>query len=251
MIGYGQRAAQSDPLPVALMKTTGSMIFSAIVYYFALFHNVTIAVGFVVLMLIHEMGHVFAMRYYRLSASPPIFIPFMGALINMRESPRNALVESIVGMGGPFLGTIGALACYGVAIHSHNPLFREELLVVAQLGFMLNLFNLLPVPPLDGGRITAAISPWFWIPGLIGLGVMIYQELRAGGGFGLVILCLVFFYAFPRIRATLKAKGRDIPYYRISRAASWGMALLYFGLGGVLIYMFHFKLHGLAMFGGN
>jgi Zn-dependent protease len=250
-LSYGREVRGSDPLPLALAKTAGSMLFAAIIYYFFLFHNVTIAVGFVVLMLIHELGHVIAMKYHGLSASPPIFIPFLGAVINMRQAPPNALVESIVGIGGPLLGTIGALACYGLAIQMHNPRLQMELLVVAQLAFMLNLFNLLPVPPLDGGRITAAISPWLWIPGLIGLGVMMYQQIRDGGGFGLVILGLVLFYAFPRIRATLRAQGRDVPYYRVSRRASWTMALLYLSLGGVLLYMFFVRLHGFAIFSGE
>ena len=247
---YERRAAvrPPDPLPLAIAKTTGSMVFSAVVYYLFLFRNMPIAIGFVVLMLIHEMGHVLAMRYFRMSASPPIFVPFMGAVINMRESPRNALVESIIGIGGPLLGTAGALACYAWAVVTPNPNLRYDLLVVAQLGFMLNLFNLLPVPPLDGGRITAAISPWLWLPGLAGLGAMIYEQIKHGGGFGIVILGLVLFYALPRIRATLKARGMQIPYYQVSAAASWTMAVLYAGLAGILWFMFNVQLHGFDVF---
>jgi hypothetical protein len=70
------------------------------------------AVGFVVLMLVHELGHSIAMRYFRLSASPPIFIPFLGAVINLRQTPRNALEEAIVGIGGPVTGTIAAGVTY-------------------------------------------------------------------------------------------------------------------------------------------
>jgi len=235
---------------VAVAKTVGSMLIAAAVYYFFLFHNVTIAVGFVVLMLVHELGHVIAMKWMGLSASPPIFIPFLGALINMRELPKNALVESIVGIGGPLLGTIGALACYWAAVQTHNPVFQFELLIVAQLAFMLNLFNLLPVPPLDGGRITAAVSPWLWVPGLLGLGGLMLLEVRGGGVTGLVILGMVLFYALPRIRQTLQLKGRHHPYYRVSRGASWTMGTLYFGLGLVLVYMFFVKLHGFALLRG-
>jgi Zn-dependent protease len=224
------------------------MLVAAVVYYFFLFHNVTIAVGFVVLMLIHELGHVIAMKWNGLSASPPIFIPFLGAVINMRQSPPNALVESVVGIGGPLLGTIGGLACYGVAVYTQAPQLHHDLLVVAQLAFMLNLFNLLPVPPLDGGRITAAISPWLWIPGLAGLGFMMYQEIRGGAGFSLVILAMVLFYAFPRIRDTLRGQGRKGAYYRVSRWASWTMAGLYLSLGATLAYMFFIVMPGFKMF---
>ena len=233
-----------DPLPLALAKTIGSMVVSAVLYYFLLFHNVTIAIGFVVLMLIHEMGHVFATWHYKLSASPPIFIPFMGALINLRENPPNALVESVIGMGGPLLGTIGALACYALAAFAHGDL-QAELIVVAQLAFMLNLFNMLPVPPLDGGRITAAVSPWIWIAGLAGLGVMVFNELRSGASFGITILLLVLVYAVPRIVATLRSRGMKTPYYDISPRASWTMGILYVGLGLVLVFMFH-HLNGFA-----
>lgn len=248
---YAQAVRPPDPLPLAIAKTAGSMFFSAIVYYFFLFQNAVIAVGFVVLMLVHEMGHVFAMRYYGLSASPPIFIPFVGALINMRQRPPNALVESVVGMGGPLLGTIGALACYFAAESVADPALHKELLIVALLAFMLNLFNLLPVPPLDGGRITAAVSPWLWIPGLAGLGYLIFVEIREGGGVGVFILVLILFYAFPRIRTTLQARGRKVPYYQISKTASWTMGVLYVGLGAVLVYMFYFRLHGIRFLRGG
>lgn len=228
-----------DPMPVALLKTLGSMIVAAAVYYLYPFHDLTIAIGFVVLMLIHEMGHVLATWYYGLSASPPIFIPYLGALINLREQPPNALVESVIGVGGPLLGTLGAVACYFVALSMHGQA-QFELLVVAQLAFMLNLFNLLPVPPLDGGRITAAVSPWIWLAGLGGLGVLMFNEIRGGGGWmGIFILTMLLFYALPRIRMTLQARGRAIPYYDIPRAASWAMGVLYVALGVFLVYMFH------------
>ncbi|HEX5244292.1 MAG TPA: site-2 protease family protein, partial [Tepidisphaeraceae bacterium] len=146
---------KNDPWPVAIAKTVGSMAVSILVYG-AWSHSsggtwsqsLWFAFGFVVLMLVHEMGHVFATWYYGLSASPPIFIPFIGALINLRQSPPNAKVEAIVGIGGPLLGTIGALACY--VAYLAVPGWRTEVLKdVTLLGFFLNFFNLLPVPPLD------------------------------------------------------------------------------------------------------
>jgi Zn-dependent protease len=228
-----------DPLPLALAKTAGSMLISIVVYYFVLFRNLPIAITFVVLMLIHEMGHVIATRYYRMSASPPIFIPFMGAVINLRESPPNAWVESVIGMGGPLLGTIGALGCYALAMSfPAGSALNVELLVGTQLAFILNLFNLLPVPPLDGGRITAAITPWLWILGLIGLGLLGFVEFRAAGLFGLFIPVLILLYAFPRIRYTLQARGMNADYYRVSRARSWAMGGLYVGLGLLLFGLF-------------
>lgn len=223
-----------DPLPVALAKTVGSMLVSILVYYVLAFQSLPIAVGFVVLMLVHEMGHVLAMRYYGLSASPPIFIPFIGALINLRESPQNALVESVVGIGGPLLGTLGALVCYALSF-AVGGLLQQELVIVTQLAIILNLFNLLPVPPLDGGRVAAAITPWLWIPGLAGLfAFMVLQS----GLFGLLIPFLILLYAVPRIRATLRAQGMNVPYYNIPRSASIAMGVLYVALAGLLTFLF-------------
>src|SRR6185295_360085 len=88
----------------------------------------------------------------------------LGALINLREPPKNALQEAVVGIAGPLVGTVGAAIAYVVYVRTGSELWFE----LAAWGFMLNLFNMLPVPPLDGGRITAAVTPWIWLPGLLG-----------------------------------------------------------------------------------
>jgi Zn-dependent protease len=235
-----QYAVQPPDRPtLAFAKTLGSMLLSIAVYYFVMFRNWPVAIAFVVLMLVHEMGHAIALRYYKLSASPPIFVPFLGAVINLREPPPNAWIESVVGMGGPLLGTIGAMACYALAkaLPAHSAL-HVELLLATQLAFMLNLFNLLPVPPLDGGRITAAITPWLWILGLAGLGWLGFAEFHSAGLFGLFIPVLILLYALPRIRQTLRARGMNLPYFRVTRGQSWAMGAIYVGLGLLLFGMF-------------
>ena len=250
----GAADRKNDPWPVAIAKTVGSMALSILVYG-AWSHStggswsesLWFAFGFVVLMLVHEMGHVFATWYYGLSASPPIFIPFIGALINLRQSPPNAKVEAIVGIGGPLLGTVGALVCYLLFLTVplfHNLIFKE----VAVLGFLLNFFNLLPVPPLDGGRITAAISPWLWIPGLIGLGALMLRDIRHDS-YGVMILLLILFYGFPRIRATLAGRMRHAPYYKISAASSWSIGILYLALAGGLSFLM-WQTHAFKLFFG-
>ena len=191
------------------------------------------------LILIHEMGHVIALRYYGYSASPPIFIPFMGALINLRQPPRNAWEEAVIGIGGPVLGTIGSLACFGVWWF-----FPESTvaLKVAVFGFMLNFFNMLPIPPLDGGRVTAAISPWAWILGLAAMGYWLVADYVNYGRVNFII-ALIIFFAFPRIRDTLQNKSiRNHPYYQIGRGASWTMGLAYLSLSAVLaVYYFQYR----------
>ena len=230
-----------DPLPVAVAKTAGSMVVSILAYY--LFSgDFGFAFGIVLLILVHELGHTAAMWYYGLSASPPIFIPFVGALINLRQPPPNALVEAIVGIGGPVTGTLGAVACF--AAYWYLPPGAPEglrflLLELSVIGALINLFNMLPVPPLDGGRVTAAVSPWIWTLGLAGLVTWIVRNFLLGRQLSTVILVLVLMYALPRVRATLSRRGRDTPYYRIGRTASWTMAALYLLLSaGLALLLF-------------
>lgn len=130
-----------------------------------------VAVGFVLMIFIHEMGHVLAARQKGLPTSVPAFIPFVGALIMLKKQPQDAATEAYVAYGGPLLGTIGSIGCYGLGVWTGDVYY----FVIAYLGFIINLFNLIPIHPLDGGRIVVAISRWFWVLGLIlGLVVIVY-----------------------------------------------------------------------------
>ena len=243
-----RRPQRDDPLSIALLKTIGSMALSVVVYSW-LFRelgqpaNMEFAAAFVGLMLVHELGHVAANKYYGLSASPPIFIPFLGAVINLRQRPPNAKAEAMVGIGGPVTGTIGSLLVYFYALQSHS----ELSLAAAHFGFLLNLFNLLPVPPLDGGRVTAAISPWIWMLGIAGLIWLFVTDLRDGHSNYILVMVLV--YAFPRIKATLQSRGQFGDYYKISRVASWSIAAAYLVLGLSLLFLYQkTKLEGFSGF---
>jgi Zn-dependent protease len=229
--GATEPSRRVDSISTALFKTIGSMLISIAVYTWY-FGDWRFAAGFVLLILVHEMGHVIANRYYGLSASPPIFIPFVGAVINLRQRPQNAKVEAIVGIAGPVAGTIGAIICYILYLQTGAPFLG----IAAYAGFLMNLFNLLPIPPLDGGRVTAAVSPWIWMLGLIGLGAKFVYDWQAGHLD--YILILVLFYALPRIKATLQGRERFSEYYNISRGASWTIGTIYVGLGVVLIVLF-------------
>ncbi len=148
---------------IKLLATAGSSLVSIAAY--ALLWGWQFAVGFVVLLFVHEMGHVIQLRREGLKASAPMFIPFMGAVISARSLGDNALAEARVGLAGPILGSIGAAACIGLWHATGNDLFRA----LAYIGFFLNLFNLLPVVPLDGGRAMAAMAPWMWFVGFAAL----------------------------------------------------------------------------------
>ncbi len=250
--GRAQSAPRNDTWDSILLKTGGSMLISILLYAMlfgqtrGLTYGLLFATGFVLLILVHELGHSFAMKYYGLSAGPPIFIPFMGALINLRQPPRNAWEEAVVGIGGPVLGTVGALFCHAMYLVTG----AELLLLLAWFGYLLNLFNLLPVPPLDGGRITAAVSPWIWMPGLLGLVWMIVVGWRERGSPSFLLILLLFF-AWKRVVQTLKQRrsGEANPYYDISRRSKWTMGAWYFGLGVALIALFYITRAGMIASG--
>lgn len=142
---------------------------------YTLYWGLPFAAGFVLLLFVHEMGHVIQLRREGIPASPPFFIPFLGAAIGMREMPRNALSEARVGLAGPILGTAGAVVALGLAVLTDSDLLRA----LAFTAFFLNLFNLLPVSPLDGGRAVAAISPWLWLLGVAVLGAFLFFHFNA------------------------------------------------------------------------
>ncbi|MCF6094377.1 site-2 protease family protein [Microaerobacter geothermalis] len=141
---------------------------------YALIYPWSFAIGIVIMLLIHEMGHVLAAKRKGLPVSAPAFIPFLGALITMKERPNNAETEAFVALGGPLIGGIGAsFALLLGFITGYTPLY-----MIAWIGFFLNLLNLLPIHPLDGGRIVTAISRWLWLVGLVG-GLLVILYLRA------------------------------------------------------------------------
>src|SRR5689334_24049125 len=137
---------------------------------YTLFWGWQFGVGLVLLLLVHEMGHVIQLRREGIPASAPMFIPFMGAVVAMRELPKNAYVEAKVGLAGPVLGSAGALVTLIVAEQMNSNLLRA----LAYTGFLLNLFNLIPVVPLDGGRAVSALHPAFWGVGLVLLALLAY-----------------------------------------------------------------------------
>lgn len=140
--------------------TLGTMLLSIGAYAWAF--GWPFAVGFVLLILCHEMGHYLAARQRGLAVGAPTFIPFVGAWIELKDLPHDAETEAYVGIAGPVLGSLAALAVYFAADVLHS----RMLLALAYSGLFLNLFNLIPIKPLDGGRITAIVSPRMWLLGI-------------------------------------------------------------------------------------
>jgi Zn-dependent protease len=146
-----------------VLTTSGTMLVSIAAY--ALIWGFPFAAGFVALLFLHEMGHVVQLRREGVKASAPMFIPFLGAVIAAKSMGRDAAAEARVGLAGPIAGSLAALVPLAIWLATGSDFWRA----LAYVGFFLNLFNLLPVLPLDGGRAMAALSPWIWFAGLAGL----------------------------------------------------------------------------------
>jgi Zn-dependent protease len=154
-------------LPFAkVLLTTGTMALSILLY--TLRSGFAFAVGFVLLILIHEMGHGVAMKRAGLRASWPVFIPFFGAFISMKDAPQHPTIEARVAYAGPLAGTGAALVCAAIGLAAKSPYF----LALANIGFFLNLFNLVPIGFLDGARVARVFSRGAWIVGALLLGGM-------------------------------------------------------------------------------
>ena len=136
-----------------------SFFISAAAYSFW-FHSWTFGVGLAVLILVHELGHVLEARRQGLQVSWPMFIPFLGAYVTLNRSALTPYKNGLVSLAGPLVGSLGAAAvwAYGSAHGS------EQLVVLANLGFVLNAFNLLPIGFLDGGHTLTAIRETWRMP---------------------------------------------------------------------------------------
>jgi Zn-dependent protease len=143
-----------------ILLSGGSMLISIAVY--AQMFGWKYAVGFVLLLLCHEMGHYIAAKHRGLEVGLPTFIPFVGAWISLKNQSLNAETTAFVGLAGPLLGSTSAFLVYLVALQYQS----HWLLAIAYAGFVLNLFNLIPVVPLDGGHVVAVVSPKIWVLGI-------------------------------------------------------------------------------------
>jgi Zn-dependent protease len=208
---------------VKLLTTSATMLVSIAAY--ALFWGWKFGVGFVLLLLVHEMGHVIQLRREGIKASAPMFIPFMGALVAMKELPKDAAAEARVGLAGPVLGALGCLIPLGLFALTGDELFKA----LAFVGFFLNLFNLLPVLPLDGGRAMAALSPWMW---LAGYGLLVAATIAFPNPIMLLVLLLGGLETWRRWKARKTPEAKR--YNRVKPGTRAAVAAVYIGLAVLL-----------------
>lgn len=218
------------PTLAPYVKTVASMAFSIAVY--SMSQGWAFAVGFILLILVHEIGHLVAARRHGLQVSAPVFFPFIGAFIQLKEAPPNAWVEAVVGIGGPLFGTVASVVPYLLHVRTGAPFWGE----LAYYGFLLNLFNLAPVGTLDGGRIVTAISTWLWVPGYgVFLGLLLLRWYQAPdlARFldGNLLLVAMLALGLPRLVSLFRPRtAREEAYYRLEPSQRFGMGAMYFGL---------------------
>jgi Zn-dependent protease len=215
---------------IKLLATLGTGLVSLAAY--ASIWGWQFAAGFVLLLFVHEMGHVIQLRREGVNASAPMFIPFLGAVISARTLGENALAEARVGLAGPILGSVGAAACVVLWHATGNDLFRA----LAYFGFFLNLFNLLPVVPLDGGRAMAAMAPWMWFVGFAALIPLIFVLNSP-------ILFIIILFAGYEFRRRWQARRSGTPdqqaYYRVKPVDRVLVAAVYLALIALLVTGMH------------
>jgi len=184
------------------------------------------AIGLIGLIFVHEMGHWLEAKRQGLPVSAPLFIPFLGASIFLKEHPESAWREFQLAIAGPLLGSLGALGVYAVAVAEDS----NRLRAIAFLGFFINLFNLLPVVPLDGGRIVAAIHPALWVLGFAGLVGLVFF---APNPILIIIVVIAGLELWNRWRMRNHPEMQS--YYRVTAQQRAIVAVLYFGLAALLV----------------
>jgi Zn-dependent protease len=215
-------------LPKLKLLTTGGTALVSVAAY-SLFWGWTFAAGFVVLLLVHEMGHVIQLRREGLKASAPMFIPFLGAVVMAKSLGENAVAEARVGLAGPILGTLGSAVCLAIAEATNSDMLRA----LAYVGFFLNLINLVPVVPFDGGRAMAAMAPGMWF---LGLGAIVALLLITHNPFLLIFALLGGMETWRRWQLRKTRSLEQAAYYRVSPRSRLLVGAVYIGLLVVLAF---------------
>jgi Zn-dependent protease len=204
-----------------LLLTMGTALVSVVLY--SLVFGWWFAVGFVLLLFVHEMGHVIQLRREGIKATAPVFVPFLGAVVGMKQMPDDALAEARVGLAGPILGTAGAAVCFAIAEATDSSMLRA----LAYVGFMLNLINLVPMTPFDGGRAMAAMAPVMWF---VGLGGMVFLLLVTHISFLLIFVLFGGYDTYRRWKLRKTGSLQQAAYYRVSPRARLLVGVVYLGL---------------------
>ena len=206
-----------------IFTTSASMLVSIAAY--ALIWGWSFAIGFVLLLLVHELGHVVQLRREGVEASAPLFIPFLGAMIAAKSLGNDAAAEARVGLAGPIVGSLASL----VPLAIWQATGEEFWQALAYVGFFINLLNLIPMLPLDGGRAMAALSPWVWWLGYAG---MVALTFAFPNPILILILLVGGFESWRRFKERNSPEARA--YHAIPARTRALIAVTYLGLAAAL-----------------
>lgn len=210
-----------------LLVSGGSLLLS--IASWALFWGWRFATGFVLLILLHEMGHYLLMKAKGYNPGLPVFVPFVGAYVAMRGRARDVKEQAEIALAGPLLGSLGAGACYLVGVQTRSSFW----FALASIGFFINLLNLLPLLPFDGGYIAAALSPKLWVAGvaLVALLAVLHP------GTWLLFIGVIVLMAIPQMIASFRMHALDAPYFQVPFFERLAVGVQYFGLAATLALM--------------
>ncbi|HEY0143511.1 MAG TPA: site-2 protease family protein [Thermoanaerobaculia bacterium] len=195
----------------------GSFVVTIVAY--ATQYRLAVVVGFVVITLIHEIGHAIAIRAKGLRAGFMVFIPFIGGAVTLKDQPRSVFDDALIGLAGPFAGTLASLVALQIYKWNGEPVW----LLIAFLGFALNLINLVPLGMLDGGRISAAITKWMW---LLGGAAVVYKLIDQPNPLTILIAILAAFQVY----ASILREREDKSFYEVTGGQRAAIAVAYFSL---------------------
>jgi Zn-dependent protease len=209
----------------------GSMIVTVAAYAAKYPNLLGVIIGFVVITLIHEIGHAVVIRAKGLRAGYMVFIPFIGGAVTLKDQPRTAYDDAQIGLAGPIAGTLASLVSLQFFKWTNDPLW----LLIAVSGFFLNLINLLPIGLLDGGRISAAITKWMW---LFGGAALVWKVIDQPNPLMIAILFLAAFQVY----ASILREKEDKEFYAVTAPQRAAIAFTYFAL---VVFLGHQLYQGL------
>jgi Zn-dependent protease len=177
-----------------------------------------LGVGFMTIILVHEVGHAVVIRAKGLRAGMMVFIPFIGGAVTLKDQPTSVYDDAQIGLAGPLAGTFASLVALQIYKWTGTPLY----LLIAFAGFVINLVNLLPIGMLDGGRISAAVTKWMWV---FGGAALTYKVIKQPNPIMILVLVLAIFQVYASIM-----REKSDKFYEITKSQRVAVAVAYFSL---------------------
>jgi len=194
--------------------------FLASIWFYSLFYGWAFAFVFAVLIAIHEGGHVVFVRAFGFSAPAVYFVPGLGAFTTWKDAPKTLFQESAIAFAGPLFGGLAGLACFAYGAATGSGFW----MAAAYVAFFLNLFNMVPIAFLDGGKMTNAISPQLWIVGF----VFVIVAAIAFHWWNPILLILIVL-SIPRVISVFRGEV-DPRYAAVTSRERATIAIAYFAL---------------------